>query len=376
MTTKQVVNEMQHISYFKGFNALRFLAAFTVLIGHVEQARAKFNLYSFSGLPFAHRGSMAVIFFFVLSGFLISYLLFSEEKKTNTISIRSFYWRRVYRIWPLYFVLVFLGLFAIPFATKLIGISYDALPFWPSIAFFVLMLPNLVTTLFGSNFLTPLWSIGVEEQFYLFWAPMTKYLKKYFLTILCLIIVLRLVFYHFEYLWMAQGNWLYFKEFLLTQKFECMAVGAFGAYLVFYHFTSQLQKIVFHKLTQLLCISILILGIFTSYTSIQVPIIGPILPAIVFLILIINVGINPKVIFHLNQTWLNKLGEWSYGIYMYHSIVAFAVLSLFANYFIGLNPVANTFLIYTSVCSLTILISWLSYRFIELPIIKLKHRLP
>jgi len=50
----------------------------------------------------------------VLSGFLITSLLLVEKERTDTINIKSFYMRRVLRIWPLYYLTVFLGLFVLP----------------------------------------------------------------------------------------------------------------------------------------------------------------------------------------------------------------------------------------------------------------------
>src|SRR5215831_17781649 len=95
--------------YLKGLNALRFLAAAFVIISHGQQSITKLGFDKFSSLSVFNRGGDAVEFFYVLSGFLITYLLMGELDKTGTISIRSFYARRVFRIWPLYFLIVTLG---------------------------------------------------------------------------------------------------------------------------------------------------------------------------------------------------------------------------------------------------------------------------
>src|SRR5882762_2194980 len=63
---------------------------------------------------FMKNGDLGVSFFFVLSGFLITYLLFKELETQQKINIGQFYLRRVLRIWPLYFIVVFLGFFVIP----------------------------------------------------------------------------------------------------------------------------------------------------------------------------------------------------------------------------------------------------------------------
>ena len=51
-------------------------------------------------------GELGVVIFFVLSGFLITYLLLAEKKEYNTIDVRKFYLRRILRIWPLYFLIL------------------------------------------------------------------------------------------------------------------------------------------------------------------------------------------------------------------------------------------------------------------------------
>ena len=59
-------------------------------------------------------GHLAVVLFFVLSGFLITYLLLIEEKTNGRINIRDFYIRRILRTWPLYFFIIILALFILP----------------------------------------------------------------------------------------------------------------------------------------------------------------------------------------------------------------------------------------------------------------------
>ena len=72
-----------------------------------------FHLYSGTNRVFENF-FLLVDFFFVLSGFLITFLLLKEHAKKNTISIRKFYIRRILRIWPLYFLLVLIGTIILP----------------------------------------------------------------------------------------------------------------------------------------------------------------------------------------------------------------------------------------------------------------------
>src|SRR5690606_9574635 len=95
-----------NISFFPNLNALRFFAALLVIFHHGEVIRAKYGFLSFETTSFFMNGGSAVKFFFVLSGFLITYLLL-KEKKERKVHIGYFYARRILRIWPLYFLLVF-----------------------------------------------------------------------------------------------------------------------------------------------------------------------------------------------------------------------------------------------------------------------------
>jgi peptidoglycan/LPS O-acetylase OafA/YrhL len=79
--------------YFPNLNGLRFIAAFLVIIHHIEQFKAIFKLDNYwETVPFIEViGFLGVVLFFVLSGFLITYLLLAEESSFKAISIRRFY---------------------------------------------------------------------------------------------------------------------------------------------------------------------------------------------------------------------------------------------------------------------------------------------
>ena len=93
--------------YLPGLNGLRAIAALSVVIAHVSQEGiADFGLPRLFDLPMAGYG---VTLFFVISGFLITYLLISEIKKTDTVSVSKFYIRRILRIWPIYYLFILIS---------------------------------------------------------------------------------------------------------------------------------------------------------------------------------------------------------------------------------------------------------------------------
>src|ERR1041384_8269282 len=104
--------------YFKDLDALRFIAAYLIVLLHCFFGwKVKFGDPSFlnSFLSPAsiksleiviHNFSFGVDIFFLISGFLLTYLLLCEREKTGKVDVIKFYIRRAYRIWPLYFLMI------------------------------------------------------------------------------------------------------------------------------------------------------------------------------------------------------------------------------------------------------------------------------
>jgi peptidoglycan/LPS O-acetylase OafA/YrhL len=124
-------------------------------------------------------GWMGVDLFLCLSGFLIATLLLHEIEMTGTVSVSRFYVRRVLRIWPLYYVMLVLAFFLVPLILGQFGIpehrAFLATHLFP----FATLFGNISYAYFSSTFLAflvaspagrflaPLWTIALEEQFYL-----------------------------------------------------------------------------------------------------------------------------------------------------------------------------------------------------------------
>ena len=195
--------------HFSGLNALRFFAAYLVVLHHGETIRHKFGLPNFESYSFFQNGALAVSFFFVLSGFLITYLLLTEIERTGDVSLRKFYLRRVLRIFPLYYLLVFIGLVAIPILLHLIHYP-NTQPYDTATGgvLFLFFLSFVVNSIYGSHLLEPLWSIGVEEYFYIIWAPLFKKFKKYPLSIIAFLIGFKALLILFFYFFPSE-NWTF-----------------------------------------------------------------------------------------------------------------------------------------------------------------------
>lgn len=164
----------KRLSYFPNLNGLRFIAAALVIIHHIELNKKSYNILTLEYLSdFFYLGKLGVVLFFVLSGFLITYLLLLEEEKNNSISIKNFYIKRVLRIWPLYFLILILGVLILPNFNffQVEGVDYILL--WQNITIILLLgvffLPTLALLIFPdvTSRIGHLWSIGTEELFYL-----------------------------------------------------------------------------------------------------------------------------------------------------------------------------------------------------------------
>lgn len=165
---------------------LRFFAFFCVFIHHVANAKNAGNSLV-GGLVAAAEISLsfAVSLFFVLSAFLITTLLEMEMERTGTVHVGSFYVRRGTRIWPLYYF--FLGLCSV------IGLW---LPAWhislPFLAAWVLMVGNWYIIQHGTALaaVTVIWSVNIEEQFYLFCPWIVSLFRRRGMVILALVAVM------------------------------------------------------------------------------------------------------------------------------------------------------------------------------------------
>lgn len=381
MNGNQKISDYKNISIFQGLNSLRFIAAFFVVMHHSETIKRKNGIENFEWLGLFRNGSNAVIFFFVLSGFLITYLLLKECGRTGSVKVKTFYLKRMLRIWPLYFLLVFIGTIGLPFLFSLLNVNYE-MPYnlgqtW---FYFLFFTPGLVTFFFGHHFLEPLWSIGVEELFYLIWAPLFKIYKNKILLLLLSVILIKSLLSLLGIL--VIHNEL-FNYIVNTFKFEAMAIGGLGAYFLYVREQSITQLFIFKIPIQILLFSTVILYlIFHSNIDndfwdaiFKTPILSSILLNLLFLYVIICVSTLDNSIIKLRNKTLSFLGEISYGIYMYHMLVIFGTMLFLKKYLIQMSSPWNQVVFYSVITVFTIIVSVLSKYLFENYFLKLKVKL-
>ena len=124
-----MTNDKKIPVYFKNLDGLRFIAAFFVIVGHCQNIVGGYyqqKNFTVPYQPFANKLAVfGVDFFFVLSGFLIAYMLIEEIEKTGTLQVRRFYIRRSLRLWPLYLVVGTIGILTANFFITWFNVGYE-----------------------------------------------------------------------------------------------------------------------------------------------------------------------------------------------------------------------------------------------------------
>ena len=162
--------------YHPELDMLRFFAFFAVFCHHAlphnVSAYAALHIVPWLGhllAGIAMTGAFGVDVFFVLSSFLITELLLREKSLLGEVDVRSFYARRVLRIWPLYFAFLALA------AAMQLFVPGQQIG-WRAAMGFTFLAGNwwIVFHGFPSSVIFPLWSVSIEEQFYLLWPAAVK----------------------------------------------------------------------------------------------------------------------------------------------------------------------------------------------------------
>jgi peptidoglycan/LPS O-acetylase OafA/YrhL len=367
---------MENRVYFKNLNGLRFIAATLVIFHHIEQYKwwAKLpNIWGNTAIDAL--GHKAVSFFFVLSGFLITYLLLVENKQSGEINVRNFYIRRVLRIWPLYYLIVLLSLFMLPlvFDFSAWGINVYENNFGAVSILLLLVLPNIVRlfqpAVIGGN---QLWSIGVEEQFYLVWPLLVKKFINRIISFLIVFIILKIAITFGLELCLSYSNALILKKtfrFWQLLQVEQMAIGAIGAW-VLYHKKEKLLSKIYHPLTHYLSLALVVsLFVFPVHHWLITY-----AEAFVFMIVIMNLSTNPALRLNMEGVVFSTLGNISYGIYMYHTICITVCLFTLTHLHIDqMNPIIFNSILYVGSVVLTVSVAHLSYELFEKKFLDLKE---
>lgn len=360
---RRIPEKSQERFYFPELDGLRFFAFLLVFIHHHP-------LFStFPVLSIFHSfGWIGVDLFFALSAFLFTKLLMAEFHKTGTISFKKFYIRRIFRIWPVYF-----GLIAFSLALQIYFKGYVSRAIWLRLIGLFTFSDNIMTAFLDYNpmpYINHLWTITYEEQFYVFVPLMVLFLVRVRLkTKLISLVSIFILFNFIRWIMIAEkvphpAIWV-----LPVTHFESILLGiaiGFGA------FDFLLKKMSAHFLGILGLVFFVILSFFPQLNHISY-----------LLILSYSLaGLSTSLILFSvsNSIWLKKilsaeffvyLGKRSYGLYLFH-IFGIGIISYCLKKF-SFFP-SNHFLSFILSLATTVLMSVISYRFLETPFLHWKKK--
>lgn len=363
--------------YFENLDGLRFLCFLSIFFFHSFHTDISYlresPTYEFIKRDLFGNGNLGVNFFFVLSGFLITYLLIEEKKLNGQINIKRFWYRRILRIWPLFYACVAFGFVIFPYLKSFFGETPNEtatiipyLTFTNNFEFIAKGPPD-------ASVLGVLWSIAVEEQFYFVW-PIILYLipiKRFWIAFLS-VILLSLIFRYIE-----PNQRVH--EYHTLSCIGDMALGSLAAWLTL---VSTLFKNFIKRLSRLE-IAMIYVGFILCYFFHDK--IFPLIPlgnvfdrlfiAILIAFIILEQNFAEKSFFKMsNFKRITKLGVISYGLYCLHFIGILIATTITAK--LSLNEQLWVVLFLETILALciTILISWLSYKYFEAPFLRLKSK--
>lgn len=343
-------------NYIYSLNGLRAISILLVIISHVlEQNFA--DTKSIWKLALLN-GGLGVHIFFVLSGFLITTMLLREESKYETVSLKQFYLRRLFRIFPAYYFLLFIYLLL-----QLNGtIHLSTFSWFTSLSY--LKFTNWQLDWPTAHF----WSLSIEECFYLFWPFIFKYFKnvrnRVALTIVILVPLIRVLEAKLD----SGGS----NELSLFQRGDALMWGCiFAIYqsrLLFF-----IQNIVKGKKYLLLLPFFVIIalkviemvdGVYNlHFGAFNIPIggtVGTIAQICIGIIILISISYKNLWFRFLNTSVMNFIGRISYSLYLWQQIFFYDGLGSLS-YF----PL-NLFIIFVA--------ALFSYHLIEKPFLKVKTK--
>jgi peptidoglycan/LPS O-acetylase OafA/YrhL len=341
-------NQAKERFYRPELDALRFLAFFAVLFHHIYVTNPYLSIVS-------RAGGFGVSLFFLLSAYLITELLLREREKAGTVDWRKFFVRRALRIWPLYF-----GALVAAAILSLVKRNYWVS--WTALAEMSVFVVNWFRV--GNDcgaMIRHLWTISIEEQFYMLWAPVMKFGGARLAWFLSGAFIAGAIAWMFAF---SSQGWKLWDA--TPVEFLFFAAGALLA-LVLHRKTLRIHagvRVIFAAASLASFVIATVIGkVGTDFVTGTRPLIGFGCAAIGCVALFLAVlGMN-------FPGWLTYLGKISYGLYVYHIAALNFAGHVTAHSRIGYWPV--TLVLALALC---IGISHLSYQHFETPFLRIKER--
>ena len=355
--------------YRPELDILRFFAFLGVFIVHIANYPIEFleqhhvpGVVAQVSMAIAHGGAYGVDLFFVLSAYLITELLLREKDTMGRLHVPAFYLRRALRIWPLYYLAVLIAAYVPLFNPHDQFSSRYVTPF-------LFFLGNWSFVWFGwpVTVANPLWSVSIEEQFYLFWPPVVARLSRRLIAYAAAVMIIAANSSRLLAAAMHEG-----KEHIWGNTFAHLDSIAAGILLALWLSGRSLSLRLAERIA-LIAFGLVCFATRGHYIVVaggdQLSVLGTLIgyPAIVLgciAILLACIGMP------LRSATLQYLGKISYGLYVYHMGCMLVTDRLFTSD----SRVVHALLRVVVVFALTVAVSALSYAIIEKPFLNLKRR--
>lgn len=354
-------------------DGVRGSAILMVLLGHCFTPLPQTALTTVMQHFFGSLG-IGVDLFFVLSGYLITGILLRARGRARYF--KTFYLRRTLRIFPAYYTVLAVVFLVLPWFHPRLHDSGFA-DYAPA---FVLYLQNWVMALQGSlppwDGLDHMWSLAIEEQFYLLW-PLVVYfseprlLRRISLAVFVLSGSLRLL------LALHGGNWE--APYMATAtRMDGLAAGAFIATLGAAE-AARLRRplLLAGVLCGLAVLALIARGTWANLARAESVFISSATVAFTALLYLIHTGELPGAVRRLlRSAWLTWLGRYSYGIYLIHFVVLVVLVLHFHDYPLGgASNLQLTLVQGAATIALTLPAAYVMFHLIEKPALALRERL-
>lgn len=340
-------------SRFPSLNGWRAISILLVLGNHTPVVL---------GFPPAHSyffttwidGNLGVRFFFSISGFLITWLMLAEEAENKKVSLKNFYIRRTLRIWPVYFVYV-----AIFLIFQVCGRNYQSPDAWRGVFTFTRNFHDQVSGSAGDWGTAHLWSLSIEEQFYLFWPIAFCFIgRRERIGVLFAAILFAVGFRTIELfgLYDRRHSHYLFQDYSTFNYLDCLAWGCLAAFaLAAYRGRLEALTRKYSAPIFSVCFSMILIPYLVRM--------GNGIQSIGFIGLLLHSVLCPGWMVYrvLNYKWMDRIGVLSYSIYIWQEFVWFMwPLSLGKVWFMWIPA--------------TLAVAWISYEFLEKPFFVLRSK--
>jgi peptidoglycan/LPS O-acetylase OafA/YrhL len=395
MTAPDTVKKPLH---FVQLDALRFLAAFMVVFSHAfgawsgwfgipKRFASATDPKKWSGFgehldKFVHNFNFGVDLFFLISGFLITYLLIREKSDKGKVNIPAFFLRRILRIWPLYFFIIALCFFwLVPWMMPeypRLHLPYPEVAYKPVIFFY-----NNFDTIRTQTWNFPFahfWSICIEEHFYLVWPFLVAFTPIKRLPIVLGIIILACMIFRAWAYYSLKECWFTLDLHTLA-RMDALAIGGLAAWR-HYHHPFKLRVPLYLRI---LLLAILIGAMFFDDLTFFSNVFWVCCKRFFYLglagLLMMNFVFNPEAKFRWGPNHIfNYLGRCCFGIYLWGNILLQVIIVKVI--VVPKRPIVDWMIdhigpgltYWSIIISFSLLIPVISYELIEKPFLKLKTR--